>query len=99
MRRTKFKQIILYLLWDVVYTVPVQEKLDEAAGKSGRHLSQDVASQIELHEALQVLECVCAQVRVRQLEDTSTSPPLFNAIHTSDIVHVRCGRRIEGTWL
>lgn len=43
-----------YLLWDVIYVVPVQEKLYEAGWYTSRHLFQVVASQIELHEARQV---------------------------------------------
>lgn len=38
-----------YLLWDVVYVVPVQEKLYEAGWYTSGHLFQVVASQIELH--------------------------------------------------
>jgi len=42
----------VYLLWDVIYTVPVQEKLYEAAWYARGHLLQTVMSQVELHEAL-----------------------------------------------
>lgn len=57
----------VYLLWDVIYTVPVQEKLYDATRDTSGHLFEDVASQIELHEALQVLKCVLSQVTVSQL--------------------------------
>lgn len=59
----------VYLLWDVIYTVPVQEKLDEATRYTIRHLLQDVVGQIELHEALQALESVSSQVAVTQLRE------------------------------
>lgn len=57
----------VYLLWDVVDAIPVQEKLDEATWNAVRHLLQGVVSQVELHETLQVLERVLPQVIVAQL--------------------------------
>lgn len=71
-----------YLLWNVIYVVPVEEKLDEAAGQSGRHLLQDVASQVELHQALQVLEGVLSQVGVSQLPGTISFSGSIRALHT-----------------
>lgn len=62
----------VYLLWDVIYAVPVQEKLDQAIRYTIRHLLQDVVSQIELHEVLQVLEHVPSQIAVTQLRRMST---------------------------
>lgn len=57
----------VYLLWDVVNAVRVQKKLNETARYAIRHLLQDIVSQIELHQALQVLESVLSQVTVTQL--------------------------------
>ena len=57
----------VYLPWDVIYTVPVQEKLYEATWYPSRHLFQSIASQIELHQAVQVLKYVLSQVTVTQL--------------------------------
>lgn len=71
----------VYLLWDVIYTVPVQEKLNEATGYAIRHLLQDVVSQIELHEAFQVPECVLTQVTVTQLRRKSTHCTVCSLIH------------------
>lgn len=62
----------VYLPWDVIYLVPVQEKLYDAARYASRHLLQGVASQIELHEARQVLKCVLSQVTVSQLKEKSS---------------------------
>lgn len=62
----------VYLLWDVIYTVPVQKKLYEATWNTRRHLLQSVMSQVELHEALQVLECVLSQVTVTQLREKTS---------------------------
>lgn len=65
-----------YVLWDVIYVVPVQEKLYEASWYTSRHLFQVVTSQIELHEAPQVLKCVPSQVTVTQLEEKSSHTAL-----------------------
>lgn len=61
----------VYLLWNVIYTVSVQEKLYDSTWYASRHLFQDVASQIELHEARQVLKCVPSQITVTQLKEKS----------------------------
>lgn len=91
----------VYLLWDVIYTVLVQEKLYEATGYASRHLSQGVVSQIELHEARQVLECVLSQATVTQLKEKSSDThvcsrnaymwltPLIPKQHSA----VRCSQR------
>lgn len=42
----------VYLLWDAIYTVPVQEKLYDATRYTSRHPFQGIVSHIELHEAL-----------------------------------------------
>lgn len=63
------KTCTVYLLWDLINVVPVQEQLYDALGNTTRHLCQDVASQIELNKSLQVPESVCTQVAVRQLRD------------------------------
>lgn len=60
----------VYLLWDLIDVVTVQEKLYDAFGYTAGHLCQDIASQIELNKSLQVLESGCTQVTVRQLRDT-----------------------------
>lgn len=59
----------VYLLWDLINVVTVQEKLYDALGYTARHFRQDVASQIELNKSFQVPESVCTQVAVRQLRD------------------------------
>lgn len=71
-----------YLLWNVIDVVPVEEQLDDSAGQSGRHLLQDVASQVELHQALQVLEGVLSQVGVSQLPGTISFSRSVRALHT-----------------
>lgn len=57
----------VYLLWDVIYAVPVQKKLYEPTWYPCRHLFQNIVSQIELHQAFQVLKYVLSQVAVTQL--------------------------------
>lgn len=59
----------VYLLWDLINVVTVQEQLYDALGYAAGHLRQDVASQIELNESLQVPESVRTQVAVSQLRD------------------------------
>lgn len=71
----------MYLLWDVIYTVLIQEKLNDVARNARGHLLQSVVSQVELQEALQVLQGVLSQAGVTQLTKTShahifsTNPP------------------------
>lgn len=57
----------VYLLWDVIYTVLVQEKLYESTRDARGHLFQGVVSQIELHQVLQILKRVLSQTAVTQL--------------------------------
>lgn len=57
----------VHLPWDVIYTVPVQEKLYEAIWYPSRHLFQRIAGQIELHQAVQALKYVPSEVTVTQL--------------------------------
>lgn len=71
----------VYLLWDVIYTVPVQEQLDKATGYTIGHLLQGVVSQIELHEALKVLEHVLSYVTVTELSRMSTTGIQRQASH------------------
>lgn len=59
----------VYLLWDLIDVITVQEKLYDAFGYTARHLRQNVASQVELNKSLQVLESGRTQVAVRQLRD------------------------------
>lgn len=73
----------VYLLWDVIYTVPVQEKLYEAAWNTSGHLLQRVMSQVKLHKAPQVLEGVLPQVAVTQLTDKTS-----RVCSTNDLVRL-----------
>lgn len=88
----------VYLLWDVIYTVLVQEQLYEAIGYASRHLFQGVVSQIELHEALQVLECVLFQVTVTQLKERSSLTLHIPKQHS--VVNAHKGTfKLRFTWL
>lgn len=55
------------MLWDVVDAVLVQEQLYDTVRYAVGHLLQQVVSQIELHQTLQILERVLSQVTVTQL--------------------------------
>lgn len=57
------------MLWDVIDTVPIQEKLHEAGWYTSRHLLQRVMSQVELHQVLKALKAVLTQATVTQLTE------------------------------
>lgn len=66
------------LPWDVINTVPVQEKLYEATWYPSRHLFQNIVSQIELHQGVQVLKYVLSQVVVTQLR--GKTPGIYSCL-------------------
>ena len=57
-------EVLEVALGDVLNVVPVEKELEDVGGHVAGHLPQDVVCQVELHEVLQVLEDVLAQVAV-----------------------------------
>lgn len=62
----------VYLLWDVIDTVPIQEKLHEAGWYTSRHPPQRVMSQVELHQVRKALKAVLTQATVTQLTEKTS---------------------------